>query len=516
MQSRPEQNLDRLDRQTLTVCGVALLGVFMAAFDATSVNVALDRLARDFATPFTTIQWAVTAYTLALATVIPAAGWATERFGEKRLYLCSLAAFTAGSALCAAAWSPASLIAFRCLQGFGGGLMLPCVTTIITRKAGIRRRGRVMGILGVPLLLAPVFGPIIGGVLIDGSSWRTIFLINLPIGLLAIFLARTLLEPSEPQRAKPLDWLGLALLSPGLVLLIFGLAETPAHGLSQARTWLPMAAGTLLIALFLVHSWRAAEPLIDVKTFFRRRAGAAAGIVFLLVVAMTGTELLTLLYFQIVRGASASASGLLLAPRGIGVMIALPLAGWTVDRRTARSAWLPFWSVPLMLIGFAPFAFVTASTPIAVLCGFSLLAGFAMGLSFSPTMTAALASVPERAAARTITALDTLDQVAVSICVAAVSVLLASAGAVTHGTTKTAGLGESGISRNPEALAAAFASIFSWILLVLALVAIPALALARGRNRPSDSGRSPGWGEDSAAAHPSHSPKTTPASQEVR
>ena len=152
-----------LDRETLIVAGVVLLGAIMSILDTTVVNVAIDRLAVAFHSPLTTIQWVITGYTLALAAVIPVTGWAADRFGTKRIYLWSVVLFTLGSVLSGLAWSDGSLIFFRVLQGIGGGMIMPAVMTIMTKKAGPQRMGRVMGVLGVPMLVAPIMGPILGG-----------------------------------------------------------------------------------------------------------------------------------------------------------------------------------------------------------------------------------------------------------------------------------------------------------------------------------------------------------------
>ena len=235
-----------LDRGTMIVASVVLLGAVMSILDTTVINVAIDQLAIDFNASLTTIQWVVTGYTLALAAVIPVTGWAADRFGTKRIYIWSLALFMLGSALCAAAWSADSLIAFRVLQGVGGGMIMPSVMTIMTKKAGPQRMGRVMGILGVPMLIAPLVGPILGGWLVDDHSWRWIFLINVPIGIVAIILAQIVLERDEPQPAHRMDWLGMALLSPGLTALIFGLAESSDGGFGAIKSWLPIVAGVAL------------------------------------------------------------------------------------------------------------------------------------------------------------------------------------------------------------------------------------------------------------------------------
>src|SRR6201992_2319046 len=188
-----------LDRETMIVAGVVMLGAIMSILDTTVVNVAIDHLAVAFHSTLPTIQWVITGYTLALATVIPITGWAADRFGTKRIYLTSLVLFTAGSVLSGLAWSAGTLILFRILQGIGGGMIMPSVMTILTRKAGPHRMGRVMGVLGVPMLIAPILGPILGGWLVDDVSWRWIFLINVPIGVVAVILAFIKLERDQPE-----------------------------------------------------------------------------------------------------------------------------------------------------------------------------------------------------------------------------------------------------------------------------------------------------------------------------
>jgi EmrB/QacA subfamily drug resistance transporter len=480
--SSPAAPSEGLDRETLVVAGVVLLGAVMSILDITVVNVAIDRLAIDFGASLTTIQWVVTGYTLSLAAVIPLTGWASDRFGTKRLYLTSLVLFTAGSVLCGLAWSAGSLIGFRVLQGLGGGMIMPAVMTIMTKKAGPHRMGRVMGVLGVPMLIAPIVGPILGGWLVDDVSWRWIFFVNVPIGVVAFLSALAVLERDQPQPTHRLDWLGMVLLSPGLTALIFGLAETSSHGIGAVRAWGPIAAGALLVVAFLRHSWTTDAPLIDIRTFTHTRAGAAAGIFLVFAIAMFGSLLLVPLYYQAVRGQGALQSGLLLAPQGFGAMITMPIAGKLTDR---FGPWqLPACGLPLAVIGMVPFAFVTADTSFVLLCGFSFILGLGMGLSMMPTMTAAMQAVPAAAIARTSTAMNIIRQSGASIGTAILSVILASAI-----TSRLAGGGSGGFEslgalsraqRDAVAgpLADAFASAFVWAVVLLAVAWLPALAMA--------------------------------------
>ncbi len=365
MSAQPSQP-EGLDRETMIVAGVVLLGAIMSILDTTVVNVAIDHLAVAFHSSLTTIQWVITGYTLALAAVIPVTGWAADRFGTKRIYMWSLVLFTLGSVLSGLAWSAGSLIFFRVLQGIGGGMIMPAVMTIMTKKAGPHRMGRVMGVLGVPMLVAPILGPILGGWLVDNASWRWIFFINLPIGIVAFILALIVLEPDQPQPAHRLDWLGMLLLSPGLAVFIFGLAESSTYGFGSVRSWGPTLAGVVLIAAWFVHSWRTPNPLIDLRTFARTRAGAAAGTFLLFAISVFGSMLLVPLYYQAVRGASALQAGLLMAPGGLGAMLMMPLAGRLTDRY--GPTWLPATGLPLVAIGLIPFAFVGPHTSYVLLC----------------------------------------------------------------------------------------------------------------------------------------------------
>src|SRR4051794_19893752 len=323
----------KLDRRILTIASVVVLGAIMSILDTTVVNVAINTLAREFDTDLPTIQWVVTGYTLALATVIPVSGWAADRFGTKRLYMLSIGLFVAGSALSGLAWSAGSLIGFRVLQGLGGGMLMPCGMTILMRAAGPQRVGRVMAIIGVPMLLGPILGPILGGWLVDNASWRWIFFINLPIGIAAFIASIRILEKDKPQPAERFDTVGLFLLSPGLALLIYGLAKSvSAGGFAAPEVWATSLAGALLLVGFVWHGLRTSHALIDLRLFKNRTFSAASGTLILMIISVFGAMLLLPLYLQTVRGESAFTSGLLLAPQGIGAMIVMPIAGQLTDR----------------------------------------------------------------------------------------------------------------------------------------------------------------------------------------
>src|SRR5712691_3166378 len=265
-----------LTPEILTLAAVVVLGSIMTILDATIVNVALPTLGRDFRTSVATIQWIPTIYLLAFASVIPASGWAAERFGARRVWIVSLAVFLAGSLACGLSQSVGELIGFRALQGAGGGMILPVGQAILAQAAGPQRMGRVMSIVGVPLLLGPVVGPVIGGAIVGTASWRWIFFVNVPVGAAALGAAAWLLPPGPARRRATLDVPGLVLLSGGIGVFLYGLARTSTSSAAGVMPVAAIAGGLALIAVFCLYALQAAQPLIDVRLFARRGFAAAA------------------------------------------------------------------------------------------------------------------------------------------------------------------------------------------------------------------------------------------------
>src|SRR3954464_5335258 len=323
-----------LGREVWVVAAVVTVGMIMSILDTTIVNVALETLSRQLDATLSTIQWVSTGYMLALATVIPLTGWMSERFGAKQVWMTSVALFGLGSALCGFAWSAESLIFFRVLQGFGGGMIMPVGMALLAQTAGPSRVGRVMSVIGVPMLLGPILGPVVGGLIVDTVSWRWIFYVNVPIAAIALVLAARLLHADAGRAdAGRLDWLGLGLLSPGLAGIVFGLSESESHGgFGAPLVWIPIVVGIVLVAGFVRHAWRAERPLIDVRLFRDRVFAAASATTFLIGGALFGAMIILPLYYQVARGESALTAGLLMAPQGLGAAAAMPIAGKLTDR----------------------------------------------------------------------------------------------------------------------------------------------------------------------------------------
>ena len=435
----PAQTPEKIDAAVLKVAGVVVLGAIMSILDITVVNVALPHFQTDLAPAgqppldYSTVAWTVTAYTLALATVIPLTGWAADRFGTKRLYLTAITLFVLGSVLCAFASSIEALIAFRVVQGLGGGMLMPLGMTIMTRAAGPERMGRLMAILGIPMLLGPIGGPILGGWLIDNAhwlgrpSWSWIFLINLPIGIIGLAYAWVVLPQDRTAPSESLDVIGLLLMSPGLALFLYGVSSIAEEQTFFAtKVIVPGTIGLILMAIFAWWSFRPEHPLIDLRLFGNRNFTIASLTMFLFGGAFFGGLLLVPTYLQQVRGEDTLTAGLLLAPQGLGAMVTMPLAGYLADKYPVGRI-VP---IGLAIITGGMFA-LTQITHETSYWGYLIpvlfVMGLGMGMAMMPLMTSALKTLTAHQVARGSTTLNIVQQVASSFGVAVISVVLVNA-----------------------------------------------------------------------------------------
>ncbi|MBK6013849.1 MDR family MFS transporter [Streptomyces sp. MBT53] len=320
---------ERLDPAVCKLAGILVLGALAPLLDSTIVSIALHTLGHDLGASTTSLQWVSTAYLLALATVVPVSGWAVERYDSRHVWLGALTLFLTGSLLCGLAWNIGSLIAFRVLQGIGGGLLLPVLQTLVMRAAGGRSLGRLMTAITLPVVVVPILGPVLGGLLVGHLSWRWIFYVNLPVCLLALALAWRGVPKDTPRPGHHLDLTGLLLLSPGLATLVYGLSET---GVARATA---IPAGAVLIALFTRHALHARDPLVDLRLFKDRAFAVSSLLTFMNGLTLFGGMFLLPLYYQQVRGEGVIAAGLLLAPQGLGSLLAR-VTGPLTDRLGPR------------------------------------------------------------------------------------------------------------------------------------------------------------------------------------
>lgn len=479
---------DKLDGTVLKIASVVVLGAIMSILDVTVVSVALPTFATEFDSTYATVAWTMTGYTLALATVIPLTGWAADRFGTKRLYMTALILFVLGSVLCSFAWDITTLIGFRVLQGLGGGMLMPLGMTIMTRAAGPDRVGRVMAVLGIPMLLGPIGGPILGGWLIEAASWHWIFLINLPIGIVALAAAFIILPSDRPSPSESFDFLGMLLLSPGLALFLFGVSSIPEVGtVASARVLVSGAIGLMLIIAFVFHALRKDHPLIDLRLFKNRQLSVAVITTSLFIVAFMGAGLLFPSYFIQVGGHTTLAAGLLMAPQGIGAMLTMPVAGRLVDKIGPGKIVLT--GLPLILIGLGVFTQVAGDSPAWLLMGALFVMGLGMGCTMMPLMTAAIVTLSNEQVARGSSLMNIVQQTAGSIGTAVMSVVLTNqlldrgldnqTVAMQHVPEVAAQQPPGAVDSILNAAADAFGNTFMVATVLIALTLIPAFLLPR-------------------------------------
>jgi EmrB/QacA subfamily drug resistance transporter len=456
-----DQAPGRLDAEVWRVVTVVILGSIMAVLDTTIVNVALHDLSEDLHASLGNIQWVVSGYLLSLAAVIPMTGWAGRRYGRKRVYLVALVVFTFGSALCGLATSTTELIVFRVIQGVGGGMIMPIGQMIMVRASGPRNLARVMSAFSVPVLLAPVMGPTIGGLLLDNVGWRWIFYVNVPIGVVAVILGLRQLPSDPPEDAGRFDLLGLVLIATGLVGLTYGLAEVGTTDGAITHVVVPLVGGIGLVAAFIGRSLRLPQPLLDMRLYANKVFAAASISTFGFGAVLFGSSILLPLYFQTVRFEDPVYTGLLLAPRGVGAAIASYVAGRITDR-IGSGVTAAIGGVTTMVFTI-PFVLLSDHTPYLLTSIIMVFQGFGFGMAFTSTMTAAFRALRPDQINDASPQLNILMRVGGSIGTALLTVILE------HYLTR-AGPSVSG-------QASAFSTTFVWVLGIAAAAAVPSVVL---------------------------------------
>ncbi|SMG51561.1 DHA2 family efflux MFS transporter permease subunit [Paraburkholderia susongensis] len=382
------QSARRLGAAQWKIISVATIGSLLSQLDATIVNVSLSSLASELHASLATIQWVTSGYLLTLTLVLPMSGWLVDRIGAKAVYLWCFLAFTLTSALCGMAWSAPSLIGFRVLQGACGGLLAPMAQMIVARAAGVQM-ARVIGYVALPVLAAPILGPLVAGAILQHASWRWLFLLNLPIGVLALVLAWRFLPHDRTQtQPRELDWLGLMLLSPALVLFLYGCARL---GEPAGMVTLPVSV-TLLMAFLYVQRRKGDRALLDLGLFRGKVFGAVASTQFLSNGAMFAGQALVPMFLIDACGRSPGEMGWMLMPMGLGMLVTYlwmgKLTTWFGVRKLALSGAL------LSLLGTLPFVWLARhGLHPSVLAPALFLRGMGLSAIGAPSLSAAYASV---------------------------------------------------------------------------------------------------------------------------
>jgi EmrB/QacA subfamily drug resistance transporter len=401
------------------------MSLFIVGLDVTIVNIALPSMRADLHASVAGLQWIIDAYTLVLASLLILAGSTADRVGRRRTFQTGLALFTAGSLLCSVAPSLGWLIAFRTVQAVGGSMLNPVAMSIITNTFTERReRARAIGVWGGVVGLSMAAGPLLGGVLVETLGWRSIFWINVPVGLAAIGLAARFVPESRAPHPRRIDPVGQLLVLTALASITYGIIEGPDAGWRSPEILGCFGLGAAAVAALLAYEPRRSEPLLDLRFFRSVPFSGATVIAVCAFAAQTGFLFLNTLYLQDVRGFSALHAGLYTLPMALATAVFAPLSGRLVGAIGTR--------VPLLLAGTAialgvlPLTGLTTHTPAAVLLGSFLVFGIGFGMVNAPITNTAVSGMPTSQAGVAAAIASTSRQVGGSLGVAVIGAAVAA------------------------------------------------------------------------------------------
>ena len=420
---------------------IGAVGLFMAVLDNTIVNVALPQMRLYFHTDLSTIQWVSTGYFLAQAAVIPVVGYLSDRIGSKIVFLSALSLFTVGSAMCIVAQNEGMLIAFRVVQGIGGGALFPVVFALIFRVFPPAERGPASAVIGVPVLLAPVFGPTIGGYLTQNFDWHAIFAVNLPIGVVVFIFAMINLQGRKAEFAagsglvqdkKGFDVIGLVLAMVGTTSLVYGITEsaTATNGLNDLNVWPYLVAGSVLLVAFVSYELRAKDPVMDVRLFKNYTFAVSNILTWSLSAFLFGSLLLLPFFFETVQGKGPLDTGLIFISQGLGSLAGVIIAGALYNRTGPR----PIIVVGMALVAIASFGFTSldVNTNAQTLQIWLVFRGMGLGLTNIPLQTLTLARISNQAMNRASSLVNVTRQIFGAVGITALTTYLTHQ-ATSHG-----------------------------------------------------------------------------------
>lgn len=379
------------------IVATAVAATFMAGMDSTIVNLAVPVLKSAYHADIALVQWVVTAYSLAMAVFTPLAAFLANRFGRKRPFVVAVGLFTAGSLLCALSTSLGMLIAARVLQAIGGSALLALAMMIALSAFPSGQRGRAMAWFGVPSMIAPAAGPVVGGYLMSIATWRAAFLINVPIGLAGIVMAASFLKDSEEQPAHDasFDVVGFLLIGAASAGVTLGVSESAIAGWGSALTQGSLASGVAFLGAFIFRSLgrlrRGGETIVDLHLFRHRSFWSGALALAVVIFAMFGPLLLVPLYLLSVRDVGVFHAGLIMSWNALAAMVAAFIGGRLVDRFGGRAVVLP--GITVFALDALLFTGLSLHTPLSVVAMLLFLRGIGSGLTTQPLVAASLREV---------------------------------------------------------------------------------------------------------------------------
>lgn len=395
---------------------IIILGVFMAILDTSIVNVAIPTMENELNASTAQIQWVLTAYMLTLGVLIPASGWLTDRFGARKLFLMSLLIFTIGSALCGMSWNLSSIIFFRIIQGIGGAFMQPVAMTMIFRIFPPERRGLIMGLLGIAMMVAPATGPVLSGYFVDYANWRLIFYVNVPIGALAVLLGFFSLHKFPHEVKGKLDIWGLVFSTIGFFSLLYGFNNVSANGWESSKVMIYIVIGVIFLAIFIITELTVENPMLNMKVLNNYMFSMSLVISSIIFTAMFVGIFLLPLYLQNVAGYTAMRTGLFMTPAALATAVMMPISGRLFDRIGAR----PLGLVGLLIIAGSTYGFTQLglNTSSAHIQWLYIVRSIGMGMTMMPIMTAGMNTVPISLVSQGTAMSNTVRQVSSSLGIA--------------------------------------------------------------------------------------------------
>ncbi|MDN6900594.1 MDR family MFS transporter [Oenococcus sicerae] len=376
-----------VSKDLMTVAWVLVLGAMAPLLDSTMVNIAIHSLVKDLNSNVAIVQWTITGYVLATGIAVPFSSWLLNKFDGKNVFLAGEMLFAIGSILSALSPNINFLIAARLLQGFAGGLIMPLLTTLLVQSTGPEIMGRMMATVGLPIILGPLIGPVIGGIIVKYLSWQWIFWINVPIAIMAILLIIWKMPnyPAQNKKAR-MDFIGITLLAAASTTMIYGIVKASKDASFTNRTTLfCLGIGFILMLLYIVWSYFYQDKAVLPLNLFKHRSfnGSVIGL-FIAGTVLNGAMLILPLFFQDVRHMSVMMAGLALIPQGAGMLVSRPLTGKLTDKIGAKYVVLS--SLLVTFIGTLPFYWIGQNTAYWVIACVLFIRGIGAGGILMPLM----------------------------------------------------------------------------------------------------------------------------------
>ncbi|RIV17138.1 DHA2 family efflux MFS transporter permease subunit [Alicyclobacillaceae bacterium I2511] len=401
---------------------IIVLGVFMSVLDSSIVNVALPKMEAVFGASTSQIEWVLTGYTVTYGVVVPLSGWLSEMLGPKKLFMYALWVFTVGSIVCGAAWNLNIMISARVFQALGGGFLMPVGMGMVFRLFPPERRGVAMGIFGIGMVAAPAFGPVLSGYFVENSSWRLIFYLNVPVGILTFVLGWLFLQEFSHKASKHVDVVGFILSVIASFSLLYGFNEVPTYGWHSLLVLSFISLGTVALTFFILTELMVKEPLLELR-IFKNYMFSLSVILSAIVntVVFVGLFLMPL-YLENIVGYSAIRTGLFMTPAALASAVAMATGGRLFDRIGARPIGVV--GISLVLASSYGFSFMTTQANTAGIQTLYILRNFGMGLVMMPIITAGMNTIPKNLLSQATGITDTVRQLAMSLGTAVLTTYL--------------------------------------------------------------------------------------------